>query len=569
VTGGGRSQTRAPRTIRPWVACLAVGLSVWTDFRVLVGQPHGAVLSWLASLVTLVLAAPRSPAQARRPGSASAPRRAAALAVICLPALVRVAGFGLDRVHGDDMLTAYFSATYDLAHRDFFAPVPADPADWVSQFPSPFFVLQKLFFLAFGESLLTVKLSTLPYVLATSALLFAIARELLDERAAVLALAVYAFFGPSLYLETLGLHFISSAAVFLAFFYFALREFRGGETRFAVLAGLSAGACYLFYLSSFLALPLAALFFLLGAVDKRGRRIGSNLLLFALGVAAMLGPFLADGLVVPGYFLRRFDQVSLLDGEWSPFRREARGDASALGILWQNLRLSVHALYQPGIGGQGGYDFARRELLEPVALILVTLGFLRAVLLARRHPEWWLLLLGVCGSFLGGLVLTIPPPAFHRFSIAFPLLSLLMALPLHAVLTGPRGSAAFRRVVTAALLCGLITTQLIYFQSTTLPERGSTPLRLASFINHRFPGRALYVAAFPAFAFEKIYRFVPGRTASRVVSDYHAQLLRTFDPGERYVYLITLPKDFDAAFEQRDPHGRIIRFSPEYSLFVN
>jgi hypothetical protein len=33
--------------------------------------------------------------------------------------------------------------------------------------------------------------------------------------------------------------------------------------------------------------------------------------------------------------------------------------------------------------------------------------------------------------------------------------------------------------------------------------------------------------------------------------------------------VITLPKDFERAFERRDPHGRIIRLAPEYSLFVN
>jgi hypothetical protein len=58
--------------------------------------------------------------------------------------------------------------------------------------------------------------------------LYAIARELLDERAAVLSVVLYAFFGPSVYLETLGLHFVSSTAVFLAFFYFSLRELREG-----------------------------------------------------------------------------------------------------------------------------------------------------------------------------------------------------------------------------------------------------------------------------------------------------------------------------------------------------
>jgi hypothetical protein len=53
---------------------------------------------------------------------------------------------------------------------------------------------------------------------------------------------LYAFFGPSVYLETLGLHFVSSTAVFLAFFYVSLRELRGRAPRHALLAGMAAVA---------------------------------------------------------------------------------------------------------------------------------------------------------------------------------------------------------------------------------------------------------------------------------------------------------------------------------------
>ena len=529
-------------------------------------HPTLGFFAWIAAIASLVLSVPRAE-RARRPAQTIA-RRALVTGVILLPAAVRVAGYRLGRIHGDDLLTAYFSANYDLLHRDFFAPVPPSSRDWVTQFPAPFFALQKLFFLASGESLLAIKLSVLPYVVAISGFLFLITRELLDERAAMLAVVVYAFLGPSVYLETLGLHFVSSSAVFLAFFHFSIIERRRGDARAALLAGAFAGACYLFYFSSFLALPIAAMSFFLRGTAERERSLTRNLMLFALAFVVVVGPFVV-GHESSGYFLRRFEQVALIGGEWSPFRATAHRNLDPSRVVWRSLWMSWSALGRPGIGGHGGYDFGHRELLEPLSALLAALGALRAIGLSRRNVEWALVLSFVGLSFLTGMVMTIPPPAFHRFSGAFPFLALLIALPIHGLLTGSRGSRGFRHAAAAAVLTGVIATQTIYFHGTTLPENDSTPLRLARFIDEHYPERALYVAAFPGYAFEKIYHFVPGHPGRPVRSEFHAALLREFDAGRSYVYLITLPKDFDAEFERHDPRGRIVHFDPDYSLFVN
>jgi len=556
--------------VRAAVVVLAVGLNVWTGLRLFYGHPFLAVFSWLASLVLLVLASSgkRVPSEPATPWTKRQWLTRAAL--ICLPALVRLALFRLDRIHGDDLLTAYFSATYDLRHADFFAPVPADPGDWVSQFPAPFFVLQKLFFVAFGESGMTIKLSVLPYVVVIAGFLFAIARDLVDERAAVMAVVVYAFFGPSLYLETLGLHFVGSTAAFLAFFHFAMRELRGGRRRDALIAGLLAGSCYLFYLSSFLALPLAVLFFFLRGGAERERHVARNLLLFVVGVTAVLAPFLADAARHPSGYLRRFEQVALLGGEWSAYR--AGGRAAAVPVVRavsQSLQLSLRALVTPGLGGHGGYDFGKQALLEPLALGLAILGLLRAIALARRRSDWWLVIVTIALAFLTGMVLTIPPPAFHRFGIAFPFLALLISLPLHALIGAAIASRTLRLAATALLLAGLVVTQRLYFLRAALPENESVALRLVRFVDSQFPDRRLYVAAYPSYAFEKIYRLATRSPARRVVTGYHAELLANLDARRKTVYVVTLPDKFDAQFASRDPHGRIIRFSPEYSVFVN
>ncbi len=94
-------------------------------------------------------------------------------------------------------------------------------------------------------------------------------------------------------------------------------------------------------------------------------------------------------------------------------------------------------------------------------------------------------------------------------------------------------------------------------------------MRLSRLINRDFPDRDVSVAAFPSFGFARCYYFAPGRKARRVVTDYHKAFLEAFNPDEKYVYVITIPKDFEEKFARLDPRGRIIHFSPSYSLFVN
>ena len=543
----------------------SIALSVWTSLRLLNGQVYLTAVPWLVAIVALWIAHPHPPRRDRETRRFPHP---IALLVIGLPAIVRFVNFDLDRVHGDDLLTGYFSSALDL-RRDFFAPVPDDPGQWVAQFPAPFFLFQKLFFVAFGESLLTVKLSVLPYVVIVSALLYQLTREILDERAAIIAVLLYAFLGPSLYLETLGLMFVSSTAVFMAFLLYVVRERQSESPRDALLAGMFAGACYLFYLSSFIALPVALVFVALGALRSDRTRARQNGLTFVAGAATILAPFVADSVRYGSYFARRFHQVSLIGGEWSPYRDSVQSAVNALKVAALNLTTCIRSLYEAGLGGHGGYDFGHQALLAPVILGLATVGTLRALWLARRRVEWLVVLLVIVLSFLTGMVLTIPPPAFHRLSLAFPFIALVAALPLHAVVSARRGSSFLRHAIVVGGIAAVALEGTLYLWRAAVPESPYPPFRLARFINAHYPGRALIVAAFPGYAFEKIYHFVPDRRATSVETGYHKDLLPKLDPTRPYVYVVTMPEIFDPEFVERDPRGRIIRFSHEFTVFVN
>jgi hypothetical protein len=555
------------RTRRGLALAAALVPFSWTLAGVLRGGGAFTVLTWIGALGFVIYAIPgdgADPSRRRTSGAGLWWR----ILVVLLPVFVRLASLRVDRIHGDDLITAYFSTRYNLWRTDFFAPVPPNPGDWVSQFPAPFFALQKLFFVVFGETLLTVKLSILPYVLLVSGLLYAIARELVDERAATLAVVLYAFFGPSVYLETLGLHFVSSTAVFLAFFYVSLLELRGGTPRHALLAGMAAGACYLFYLSSYLALPIAALFFLARGAPERERRISRSLALFTLGLVMVLAPFAGEALQKPNALLRRFEQVSLIGGEWAYPQRNGH-EMTIAQTLRDNELQSLQSIYRAGIGGSGGYDFGKQALLEPLGLSLLALGALRAIVLARRKIEWALVLAVTALFFFVNVGLSIPPPGFHRCSIGFPFLCLLFALPLHALLEAASRSIACRAVVVAAVVVAFAATQTWYARSAMLLESDFEDLRLARFIDAQFPGRPLYVAAFPTYAFERFYHFARTGGDRRVISDYHSTLLENFDARRKYLYIVTLPDAFDAQFAERDPRGRLIHFSPRFSVFVN
>jgi hypothetical protein len=555
------------RASSPALLVSAVVLNLSVDGALLLGwHSHVLTASWVASLAMLAFAVPAGP-----PADAGERRLEHPIVagfVICLPALVRCSNFHMNRAHGDDFLTGYFSATYDL-RSNFFAPVPADGMQWVTQFPCPFFFFQKVFFLLFGESLMTIKFSVLPYVVFVSFFLFLVTRELLNERAAIVAVVLYSFFWPSLYLETLGLHFVSSTAAFLAFFHVTLRQFRTGSLRLAVGSGILAGACCLFYTSSLIALPILALFMVVRWI-ARGRQAALRSFLLASAAAlAVVAPFVVQSSFnKPNYFLRRIDQVSLLTGEWSDAKQRIASGEDPTKIVAESFNLSARSLYRNGLSGHGGYDFGHRALFDRLSLTLFVLGSGIGLLHVRRQPEWLMVYAVVLISFFAGLVLTIPPPAFHRFSVVFPFLTIFFVLPLDWLLSQERWGA-FRHGALALALGAFVASDLFSFRAATRGERDYEGLRLARLINRDFPGRDVYVAAFPSFEFARCYYFAPGRKARRVVTDYHQAFLEAFNADERYVYVITIPKDFEEKFARLDPRGRVIHFSPNYSLLVN
>lgn len=334
---------------------------------------HLCLFLWLLSLVCLVLSAVSEKTKFKPKRLQFSPRKIFIMLIIFLPSIARIANYNLTRIHGDDILTAYFSAHYDFK-QNFFSAVPSDKGQWVSQFPTPFFVLQKIFFLVFGESLLSIKLSIIPYVFVVSLFLFLIVKKVLDEKTAIVSLVLYSFFPISLYLETLGLHFISSTAIFMVFFYFLILALKNNTTLSSTLAGLLTGFCYLTYSSSYLALPVLIIFFMIQSLQERKVAVIKNLLLAIIAFGLTLGPFLIYAHKFDNYFIQRINQVSLLTGQWSGAREKVEKGESIITIIKKNLSLSIRSFYTHGIGGHGGYNFGRLAFFEKTSLGLFIIG---------------------------------------------------------------------------------------------------------------------------------------------------------------------------------------------------
>lgn len=494
------------------------------------------------------------------------------LFIILLPLILRIINLNPNRIHQDEFETAYFSSQYNLTTTNFFSGIPESDV-WVAQFPSPFFVLQKIFFLLFGENPLSIKLSVLPYVFLVSLMLFLLCEKIFNRQIAIISVILYAFLSVSVYFETLGLHFISSTAVFLIFFYFLIRYFRKNNVQLSLLSGISCGFNYLFYLSSYLALPLGIFVYIILFLKQRKAYLIKHLLLFLISFLLVTSPFLTYISTQKNYLPVRFEAVSFIAKLLTKNKEERISKEVAFHEANLNLRDSFMSLSQDGIGGHGGYDFGNLAMFERFSLVIFLTGFIIAIFLAFKKIEIFYIQIVILISFLLGMVLTTPPPAYHRFSLAFPFIAIISSLPIYLFLSAKIIYKNLRYLLFLIFMFIYIYTNQAYFSKAVTQDvkRNNFDLaqvKIINYIKHNYPGRKIYIAAFPIFALKYIYYFFD-KTAD-IKADYHEDLIDNFNPKEKYVYILTYPEDFKQKFAALDKNGKFIKkFTDEYVLFVN
>src|SRR5262249_32574592 len=176
---------------------------------------------------------------------------------------------------------------------------------------------------------------------------------------------------------------------------------------------------------------------------------------------------------------------------------EIQHGASRLPIVAANLALALSSFVRNGIGGGGGYDFGHLALLDGLSVALLAIGAAAAVVLAARGRAEWLFVLGiVVASFAVFVLLALPPPGYHRFLIATPFLVLLMVLPLSLLLRAGSLPRSVRLALAGGLLLVFACVNERRLVEALWLDRPTDEIRLARYVAHRYPGRAVYVAAY-------------------------------------------------------------------------
>jgi len=334
--------------------------------------------------------------------------------------------------HGDEYQTAYFSLNLKNYSKplNWFGVYPPK-VEWVSQFPILYFFFQSLFFKIFGIGPFIVRLSNLPYLILTYLFIILIAKEIGNIKTAIFTGIILTFFPPDLYISSLGLHFISSTAFLSGFIFFFIKSLKSSRKIFYGLTGVFMGLCYHTYYSSYIAFPIfISLIFLIFLKRKFKLNHLKNFIFSLLLFTLVIAPLITSAISIDNFFNQRNSQISIFNGSWSPYANQSNNIDNYLHIFKENLLICLKSLYRNDIGGHGGYNFGKLALFNHVTLLVIipSIAFQFFQLVSKRSIESTLLLLIVFSSFIGGMVLTIPPPAFHRFSISFPYLALIIAI---------------------------------------------------------------------------------------------------------------------------------------------
>lgn len=493
------------------------------------------------------------------------------LIVAFLPVIVRLWFYNPGRIHGDDMLTAYFSAHFNLVKDNFFGAVPTNQADWFSQFPTVYFVAQKITFKLIGVGLFQTLVSTLPYVYITGFSLYLLGTFLLKNQLGLLAVLLYSFFPPSLYLETIGLIFNMSPALYGLLLLSMVAHWGTRQKVWAMAIGIFTGFAYLGYIGAYIAMPIVVGYFvgLLIIKTKDRKRVFQQGILMFISFLIVWLPFGAY-LLSNNYMVQRTNQVALVGGEWSPEKESSMLSPMAWQALKNHTINSLRALVIDNLAGGQGFNFGSQRFFQPISMALFIVGTISVlyIMVIKRQWIWLIILVSIMFSFCA-IIFSIPPPSFHRFSLAFPLIALVMSaafLPL----VKTKGNKYLGFILIVIVIGGYEAMNYSAFIRMVNREIPNDTVMIANEVINRCgqTGRKWYVAAFPGFALDRVL-YVLDPIHRQALTDYHKNFINNFNRQEKYCYVVLFPQEFDKIFTDLDYSGKILTINKSYSLFMN
>src|SRR3989344_60167 len=352
----------------------------------------------------------------------------------------------------DEFITAYISFFLPPSSKiDWFSVVP-NKQDWLTQFPVFYFFIQKIFLKVLGPSLESIRISTWPYHIITVVYLYLIGKIYFVKRGLqqFLLLLIYILLAPNLYLSSLGLHFISSTAFFIASFYYFLLIIKKERIIYAILCGVFIGLSYLTYSSSYITLPLLLFFILFEAASKKTLKyvklFGVSLIISLL----IIFPFIFYAITKDNFFIQRVNQVNLLNS--TEAQQQFKNGVSFFSVIANAAQINFKSLFTKDIGGINEYYFGHQAFFNYLTFIILIIGVACCISIFLRKIKQNTIYLYppfiFFTTFFLGMVLTVPVGAFHRIYISFPFIALIISIGI---------GLTFKKIkYHSALILGLI-----------------------------------------------------------------------------------------------------------------
>lgn len=436
----GRGRSLAARRSRLWLfASLALAVVLWEMVRgrPLAADSRDALVLWLLALACAVVAS-TPPLPARWPSQlwqAIRFNRAAwslPLLLFTFALVVRIAG--IDRFpysFGGDEASQAMSAVAVLSG-EMGNPFSTG---WYA-LPTLYFFLEAASLRVFGDTVFGAR--ALSAILGALAVLFTylLAQRLFGRGTALVAAILLAAFHYHVHFSRLASNQIADPLFLVAALFFLHRGISERRPLDCVLAGMAVGGSQYFSYSGRLIPLVSAAYVLLLLVRDRGQAKGeSGSLRPALGLLAWMAfgagvaylPLLAHYADKPGAFNARVNQVAIFAPGWFEEASKFFGKNPA-ELVVDNLRRA--ALFPFHTPPQGWYVTSTPFLGKPMA-VLTALGLALATVRAFRR-EYFPLAIAYWGAVLM-LALTTEPTATQRLVISTPVLAILAALGLRAL----------------------------------------------------------------------------------------------------------------------------------------
>ncbi len=293
----------------------------------------------------------------------------------------------------------------------------------LSQLPALFFYAFAASIKLFGLNVVAVRLVTTVAGLLTLVFVYLLARELFDQRVAVLATFFLAIMRWHVNFSRFGMHGIFMPLFMTAMLYFLMRGLKGKGFLNFPAAGVMAGIGLQGYYAFLLAPGVVAVFLLHYVLFQRvvsWGRLVLGVLAFGIMMALVYSPVALYGLRNPQQFSQRLGTVSIT---------KDRTPQQVVEVLWRTT--SRHLLMFNSSGdGNGRHNLPGAPMVDTYTGLLFVLGFGFA-LWRWREPGPFLLVLWMAVVIQSGIwSLEFEAPQGYRTVGLTPAVAMLAALPL-------------------------------------------------------------------------------------------------------------------------------------------